>query len=110
MIGDRIHTIRVQKRMTLSMLAEKAKVTKSYLSNIERSISKNPTIEFVEKIAFALNTEPELLLGWRKDENEISSLDDSFSYVKRYLINMDDEQLRDLKDYIEFILWKRNKE
>ncbi|NGY85273.1 helix-turn-helix transcriptional regulator [Bacillus megaterium] len=48
MIGDRIRTIRVQKRMTLSNLAEKANVTKSYLSNIERNISNNPTIEFVE--------------------------------------------------------------
>ncbi|MGF9741832.1 helix-turn-helix transcriptional regulator [Priestia megaterium] len=108
MIGDRIRTIRVQKRMTLSNLAEKANVTKSYLSNIERNISNNPTIEFVEKVALALNMKPESLLGWEKDE--ISSLENSFSYVKKYLLTMDDEQLIELKDYIDFILWKRNRE
>jgi len=107
MIGDRIRTIRVQKRMTLSNLAEKANVTKSYLSNIERNISTNPTIEFVEKVALALNMKPESLLGWEKDE--VSSLEKSFSYVKKYLLTMDDEQLIELKDYIDFILWKRNR-
>ncbi|MDH2363758.1 helix-turn-helix domain-containing protein [Priestia megaterium] len=105
MIGDRIRTIRVQKRMTLSNLAEKANVTKSYLSNIERNISTNPTIEFVEKVALALNMKPESLLGWEKGENEIS--ENSFLYVKKYLLTMDDEQLVELKDYIDFILWKR---
>lgn len=107
MIGDRIRTIRVQKRMTLSNLAEKANVTKSYLSNIERNISTNPTIEFVEKVALALNMKPESLLGWEKDE--ASSLEKSFSYVKKYLLTMDDEQLIELKDYIDFILWKKNR-
>ncbi|GAB1793270.1 helix-turn-helix domain-containing protein [Priestia megaterium] len=110
MIGDRIRTIRVQKRLTLSSLAEKANVTKSYLSNIERNISTNPTIEFVEKVALALNMKPESLLGWEKEENEILSLGNSFSYVKKYLLTMDDEQLIELKDYIDFILWKRNRE
>ncbi|MGW9103875.1 helix-turn-helix domain-containing protein [Priestia megaterium] len=109
MIGDRIRTIRIQKRMTLSNLAEKANVTKSYLSNIERNISTNPTIEFVEKVALALNMKPESLLDWEKDENEISSFENSFIYVKKYLLTMDDEQLVELKDYIDFILWKRNR-
>lgn len=108
MIGDRIRTIRVQKRMTLSNLAEKANVTKSYLSNIERNISTNPTIEFVEKVALALNMKPESLLGWEKDENEISSFENSFLYLKKYLLTMNEEQLIELKDYIDFILWKRN--
>ncbi|MFE4036194.1 helix-turn-helix domain-containing protein [Priestia sp. YIM B13489] len=111
MIGDRIHTIRVQKRMTLSKLAEKSSVTKSYLSNIERNISTNPTIEFVEKVARALSVKPESLLGWREDETETetSSLENSFLYVKKYLLSMDDEQLIELKDYIDFILWKRTR-
>jgi len=110
MIGDRIRSIRVQKKMTLSKLAEKSNVTKSYLSNIERNISNNPTIEFVEKIALALNMKPESLLGWEKEENETSSLGNSFSSLKNYLLTMEDEQLIELKDYIEFTLWKRHRE
>jgi len=109
MIGDRIRTIRTKKKITLSKLAEKSNVTKSYLSNIERNICSNPTIEFVEKVALALNMKPESLLGWVKEENELSDLEKSFLCVKKYLIFMNDEQLVELKEYMEFILWKKNR-
>jgi len=109
MIGDRIRTIRIQKKMTLSTLAEKSNVTKSYLSNIERNICSNPTIEFVEKVASALNMKPESLLGWVKEENELSNLEKTFLDMRKYLIFMNDEQLLELKDYMKFILWKKNR-
>lgn len=108
MIGPRIRTIRTKKKMSLSQLAERARVTKSYLSQIERNICTNPSIEFVERIAVALNTSPEELLGWGKNKDGISGLDNTFSYVKRYLLTMEDEQLKELKDYIDFTLWRRN--
>ena len=108
MIGPRIRTIRTKKKMSLSQLAERSRVTKSYLSQIERNICTNPSIEFVERIAVALNTSPEELLGWGKNKDGISGLDNTLSYVKRYLLTMEDEQLKELKDYIDFTLWRRN--
>lgn len=108
MIGQRIRTIRTKKKMSLSQLAERSRVTKSYLSQIERNICTNPSIEFVEKIAVALNVNPEVLLGWGQNEDEITNLDNHFSYVKKCLLTINDEQLKELKDYIDFTLWKRN--
>jgi len=108
MIGPRIRTIRTKKKMSLSQLAERSRVTKSYLSQIERNICTNPSIEFVERIAVALNTSPEELLGWGKNKDGISGLDNTLSYVKRYLLTMEEEQLKELKDYIDFTLWRRN--
>ena len=109
MIGQRIRTIRTKKKMSLSQLAERSRVTKSYLSQIERNICTNPSIEFVEKVAVALDVNPEALLGWGQNEDEISNIDNHFSYVKKCLLTIDDKQLKELKDYIDFILWKRNK-
>jgi len=108
MIGQRIRTIRTKKKMSLSQLAERSLVTKSYLSQIERNICTNPSIEFVEKIAVALNVNPEVLLGWGQNEDEIPNLDNHFSYVKKSLLTINDDQLKELKDYIDFTLWKRN--
>ena len=48
MIGMRVKKIREQKNMTMSELAEKAGVAKSYLSSLERNLQKNPTIQFLE--------------------------------------------------------------
>jgi len=109
MIGQRIRTIRTKKKMSLSQLAERSRVTKSYLSQIERNICTNPSIEFVEKVAVALDVNPEALLGWGQNEDEISNIDNHFSYVKKCLLTIDDKQLKELKDYIDFTLWKRNK-
>ncbi|NEW01056.1 helix-turn-helix transcriptional regulator [Bacillus megaterium] len=93
--------------MSLSQLAQRSDVTKSYLSQIERNICTNPSIEFVEKIAAGLNIEPEILVGWDKDKAFGSS--DSFAHMQKYLFDMDNEQLKELKEYIDFTLWKRSK-
>jgi len=108
MIGQRIRTIRTKKKMSLSQLAERSRVTKSYLSQIERNICINPSIEFVEKVAVALNVNPEALIGWGQNEEEIPNLNSHFTYVKKCLLTIDDKQLNELKDYIDFTLWKRN--
>ena len=54
MIGPRIKKYRLQKKMSLSELAQRADIAKSYLSSIERNLQKNPSIQFLEKIAAVL--------------------------------------------------------
>ena len=54
MIGKNITEIRNQRGYTLSELAELANVSKSYLSNIERSINKNPSLDVMKRIAAVL--------------------------------------------------------
>ena len=55
MIGDRVKKLRLEKKMSLSELAEKAGVAKSYLSSLERNLQTNPSIQFLEKIATVLS-------------------------------------------------------
>ncbi|MBD2798676.1 helix-turn-helix transcriptional regulator, partial [Xenorhabdus sp. 18] len=47
MIGERIKRLRLQKGISLTELAEKAGVAKSYISSIERNLQKNPSIQFL---------------------------------------------------------------
>lgn len=54
LIGKNIKEIRLEKNMSISELAEKAGVAKSYLSSIERDIQTNPSIQFIEKISHVL--------------------------------------------------------
>lgn len=61
-IGERIQKIRLENHMSLSELAERASIAKSYLSNVERNIQSNPSIQLIEKIAEALGVSVNSLL------------------------------------------------
>src|SRR5699024_12442109 len=55
LIGEKIKTLRQEQNLSISELADKAGVAKSYLSSIERNIQTNPSIQFIEKISQVLN-------------------------------------------------------
>jgi XRE family transcriptional regulator, master regulator for biofilm formation len=62
MVGERIKTIRERKGISINELAQKAEISKSYISSIERDIQKNPSINVLEKIAAALEVPLDKLL------------------------------------------------
>lgn len=62
MIGRRIHEIRLQKHLSMSALARRAGVAKSYLSAIERDIQVNPSIQIIERISAVLEVPVQALL------------------------------------------------
>lgn len=49
MIGERVKKLREEKKMSMTELADKAGVAKSYLSSLERNLQTNPSIQFLEK-------------------------------------------------------------
>ena len=62
MLGGRIKHLRIKKGYSINELAEKAAVSKSYLSYIERDIQKNPSLQVISKLAKTLDTTVEELL------------------------------------------------
>jgi XRE family transcriptional regulator of biofilm formation len=74
-IGERIHLSRVEQGLSISELAKKADVAKSYLSNVERSIKTNPSVQFVEKVAQALGVPVDQLLYERAAKTEGNDFD-----------------------------------
>jgi len=108
MIGDNIHKLRKKKGLTLTELAERAKVSKSYLSNIERNLNKNPSIQVIEKITNVLQVDPSILIN--SEIKEVEPLVEKewihlIQELKDAGIKIDD--IRNNMVLFEFIKWSQ---
>ncbi|MEH7181294.1 helix-turn-helix domain-containing protein [Neobacillus vireti] len=104
MIGDRVKKLRLEKKMSLSELAEQAGVAKSYLSSLERNLQRNPSIQFLEKISAVLNVPVDHLINEQINKEELDS--DWMSIVKEAMESgVSKEQFR---DFLEFNKWRIN--
>ncbi|AIF44174.1 helix-turn-helix domain-containing protein [Virgibacillus sp. SK37] len=108
MIGDKIKQIRKDKKMSLSELAEKAGVAKSYLSSIERNIQTNPSIQFIEKVSVVLDVSVNELIR-EKQSADIEELDDEWLEIVQEAMEsgVTKEQF---KEYLEFNKWRSKQE
>jgi XRE family transcriptional regulator, master regulator for biofilm formation len=104
MIGKNIQELRKKKGLSLSELAERANMSKSYLSNIERNVNQNPSIQILEKIARVLEVDFRTLIN--SDSLEI--LDDEWLAFIAELkqSGIEASQLEEYKILIEFINWR----
>ncbi|AZU60884.1 helix-turn-helix domain-containing protein [Neobacillus mesonae] len=104
MIGDRVKKFRLEKKMSLSELAEQAGVAKSYLSSLERNLQQNPSIQFLEKISHVLNIPVEHLIHEQVDQSELDN--DWMNLVKEAMNSgVSKDQFR---DFLEFNKWRNN--
>ncbi|AZK46276.1 helix-turn-helix domain-containing protein [Paenibacillus lentus] len=102
-IGERIQNFRLEQGLSLSELANRADVAKSYLSNVERNIQSNPSIQFIEKIADALNvTIPMLLYG---DSSPEHLLDPEWSLLVQEAMKSGISK-QEFKNFLDFQKWK----
>ncbi|MFD2671239.1 helix-turn-helix domain-containing protein [Marinicrinis sediminis] len=104
MIGKRVQELRKQRRMSLTELAERAGVAKSYLSSIERNIQTNPSIQFLEKVSAVLHTTVEELL--LEDTREREHLDQEWTLLVKDAMSsgVTKEQFR---EFLEFNKWRK---
>lgn len=105
MIGERIFELRKQQGLSLSELAERAGISKSYLSNIERNLNRNPSIQVISKIASVLNVDLIKLLT--KDIYE-EPLDKEWVELVTELIDsgISKGEIQEYKKIFEFIKWQ----
>ncbi|MCI1590672.1 helix-turn-helix domain-containing protein [Heyndrickxia oleronia] len=108
MIGKNIAEIRKRRGYTLSELSNQAKISKSYLSNIERNINRNPSIDVLQKIAKVLNVDLLTLL-------KSYSVQEAPPYIEKEWVDfvfklkqlgLKKEHLDQYGTLIEFIKWK----
>jgi XRE family transcriptional regulator, master regulator for biofilm formation len=107
MLGRKIYEIRKQRGLSLTELAERAKISKSYLSNIERDINKNPSIQVIKRIAFVLDTDLKALINTEILEETQQNPDKEWIELAKELQNsgIAKEQIPDYKMLLEFIKW-----
>ena len=105
MIGKNIYEIRKRRGLTLSELAGRANISKSYLSNIERNLNRNPSIQVMGKIALVLDVDLKMLLrtDTNKEEEKLPDKEwiDLVSELKESGIEKEE-----YKTLIEFIKWQ----
>jgi XRE family transcriptional regulator of biofilm formation len=107
LIGEKIKRLRNEKDLSISELAEKAGVAKSYLSSIERNIQSNPSIQFIEKIGHVLGVSVNELL--RKDPLDVAGdLDDDWLEIVQEAMNSGVSK-EEFKEYLAFNKWKNKR-
>ena len=108
LLGERIKALRKEQQLTISELAEKAGVAKSYLSSIERNMQTNPSIQFIEKISEALGV-PLNDIIYDSDEIEIDDLDNEWLEIvlEAMQSGVSKEQF---KEYLEFNKWRKEQD
>ncbi|MGG4490069.1 helix-turn-helix domain-containing protein [Metabacillus idriensis] len=113
MIGERIKSLRQKKGYSLSELAELSGVSKSYLSYIERDIQKNPSMQFLTKVAVSLGTDLEQLLAEDQDSKPKAEkqLDEEWTDLISEAIDqgLTKEDFRTFQDFIKFKHYKEKK-
>lgn len=106
-IGTKIKTLRLKNGYSITRLAEKARISKSYLSHLEKGLNNNPSIHMLEKIAFSLNTTiDELIEAGSRDFTFSSklSLSNEWLYLIEEAINdgMTKEEFTEFHSYLKF--------
>lgn len=104
-MGSRIHHLRLEKGFSLSELADKADVAKSYLSNVERNIQSNPSIQFIEKIADALQVSIHALLYGEPVNVQESPLDGEWSRLVQEAMASGISK-REFKEFLDYQKWR----
>ncbi|MDX8362023.1 MULTISPECIES: helix-turn-helix domain-containing protein [Bacillaceae] len=108
MIGERVKKYRLQKELSLTELADRAGVAKSYLSSLERNLQSNPSVQFLEKISMVLDVSVNSLLF---DEDEIPDEDLDSEWINLVREAMDSGVSKnDFKEFLEFNKWKLKKQ
>jgi XRE family transcriptional regulator, master regulator for biofilm formation len=108
LIGEKIKQLRKEKKMSISELAEKANVAKSYLSSIERNLQSNPSIQFIEKISTVLGVSVNELIN-EGDSVELEDLDGEWlSIVKEAMESGVTKE--EFKNFLEFNKWRKNQD
>lgn len=105
MIGQRIRKYRKEKNLSLSELADRAGVAKSYLSSIERNLQSNPSVQFLDKISSVLGVTVNTLLNEEEDGAYSSQLDSEWATLVREA--MQSGVTKDqFKEFLEFNKWR----
>lgn len=111
MIGKNIYEIRKRRGLTLTELADRAGIAKSYLSNIERNLNQNPSINVIEKLAFVLEVDLKELLGVGSDEKEPQLDSEWVDFVKELRDSgVEKDQILEYKLLLDFIKWQNSKD
>jgi XRE family transcriptional regulator of biofilm formation len=110
MIGERIKLLRQEKGYSISKMAKLATISKTYLSQMERGLQSNPSLQLLNKISATLETNLESLLADAKPKKyEDIELDEEWMKLIRQAIDdgLKTEDFQEYRKYIRFQTWMK---
>ena len=110
MIGKKIKRLRQNKGYSITELGRLADVSKSYLSQLERGLQTNPSLQFLIKVSKPLDTSIDFLLQDPKvHKGEDHELDEEWKVLIRQAIEegLKKEDFHEYRKYIKFQEWMR---
>lgn len=113
MIGIRIMELRQKKGYSITELARLADVSKSYLSQIERGLQSNPSLQFLYKLSVPLDTDIDYFLkDIRPDKNENIELDEEWKklILKAIEDGFKKEDFQEYRNFIKYQEWLNEQE
>jgi transcriptional regulator with XRE-family HTH domain len=84
-IGNAIKLCRAQKKLTQSALADRVKLSPSYLSQLERDL-RDPTLSTLKRLAVGLEVPLTILLFLAGENDELKFMDKELSKSLSYLM------------------------
>jgi transcriptional regulator with XRE-family HTH domain len=98
--GTKVRDLRKKEGLSLEGLAKRAKVSKSYLWELENRETPNPTTDMIASIAAAFELSPAYFVDDSIDSPRQADLDSKFfrSYER-----LDDEKRAQLLKYLKFL-------
>lgn len=113
MIGIRIKELRQKKGYSITELARLADVSKSYLSQIERGLQTNPSLQFLYKLSVPLDTDIDYFLkDIRPDKHENIELDEEWKklILKAIEDGFKKEDFQEYRNFIKYQEWLNEQE
>ncbi len=104
-VGEKIKRLRLERNYSITELSQKAKVSKSYLSYIERGIQENPSLQVLSRLAHNLDTSVEDLMGQQSKRADTVPVDEEW-------IGLVDEAIKngiskeDFSYYLDFMKFR----
>lgn len=105
---EMIERIKIKKKelgLTNKQLSDRADVPYGTLNKILGSETKEPSINTVIKIAFALGVSTEYIING--EENNLSPVLDEREVYRKILEELTDDELIELKKFTSYLVWKR---
>lgn len=109
MIGVKIKYLRIQQGYSITQLAKKAQISKSYLSYLEKNPETNPSLHIISKIAAALDTSPNYFIEETKNEGSKEISQEWMDLLKDgFEEGITKEDFREFQKYLEFIKYRKS--
>ena len=97
-MGDKIHTLRKQKKLSLEKLAEMTDSSKSYMWELENKDDPKPSADKVARIASVLEVTSEFLLSESDVSPDDAVIDEAFFRKYKSMTDETKKKLRQLLD------------